>query len=294
MTLGDLLARNEIPAEQVLVLRHRPHEPELRKVLPRLAVVRPDLFNAYQRTQVPTLERVMSNLVGKGYVASFIGHEPGRAIFVGLFSIAASSPITYAEFWKRPEYIELKRFGLRGWTPDDKKASQLWFDLDLAPFYRQWEGRLIVEWPPPERSWWRRAHKNDFAVAAILEENALAEAMPEWTDLVLSWNELAVLPKTWRLALSHWRGIYYIVDRSDGKGYVGAAYGRANILGRWLNYADRGHGGNALLKARNPQNFTFSILQRVSPDLEGDDVIRLEGSWKERLHTRAPMGLNDN
>jgi len=40
--------------------------------------------------------------------------------------------------------------------------------------------------------------------------------------------------------------------------------------------------------------FIFTILQRVSPDMEPDDVIRLESSWKQRLHTRQPYGLNDN
>lgn len=35
------------------------------------------------------------------------------------------------------------------------------------------------------------------------------------------------------------------------------------------------------------------ILQRTSPDLESADIIALEASWKERLHTRA-FGLNRN
>jgi hypothetical protein len=129
---------------------------------------------------------------------------------------------------------------------------------------------------------------------AILEDSALAAAMPDWTEIALTWAELAVLPTRWRAALSRWRGIYYIFDVSDGKGYVGAAYGESNLLDRWQNYAARGHGGNAQLRQRDPANFRFTILQRVSPDMDAGDVIRLEGSWKERLHTRQPYGLNDN
>ena len=49
-----------------------------------------------------------------------------------------------------------------------------------------------------------------------------------------------------------------------------------------------------LLRQRDPKNFRFTILQRVSPDMDAGDVIRLEGTWKERLHTRSPLGLNDN
>jgi len=29
-------------------------------------------------------------------------------------------------------------------------------------------------------------------------------------------------------------------------------------------------------------------------DIDANDVARLEGTWKERLHTRVPLGLNDN
>ncbi len=95
------------------------------------------------------------------------------------------------------------------------------------------------------------------------------------------------------LALSQWRGIYYIFDSSDCKGYVGSASGEYNIYGRWLNYAASGHGGNKWLKKRDSSNFSFSILQRVSPDMDTVEIIRIENSWKERLHTRYPFGLND-
>jgi hypothetical protein len=103
-----------------------------------------------------------------------------------------------------------------------------------------------------------------------------------------------VLPTRWKSRLSEWRAIYYIFDASDGKGYVGSAYGDTNLLGRWLGYAAKGHGGNVLLRQRDPKQFQFSILQRVSPDMDAADVIRLEATWKERLHTRHPVGLNDN
>jgi hypothetical protein len=118
--------------------------------------------------------------------------------------------------------------------------------------------------------------------------------MPEWHEINLSWEELRMLPSAWKAALSQWRGIYLIFDASDGKGYIGSAYGEFNLLGRWLNYASRGHGGNRLLRQRDPLRFRFTILQLVSPGMDAADVIRLEGSWKRRLHTRAPHGLNEN
>ena len=296
MNLNDLLGANNIDPQHVLVFRHRPREPELNKVLPWLAAEKPDVFNAYQQTQRERLEKVMDAMTGAGYVASFIRRDPGTALFIGLYSIKSSRPLTYKKFWQVPAYTEMKAFGMKGWfsQPDTWQQSVLWFDLVLTPFYAEWKGRLIVGWPPPERSWWRRAHRNEFPVLAILEDSALDAAMPEWNEMLLTWEQLGVLPTRWKSALAQWRGVYYIFDTSDGKGYVGSAYGESNILGRWLNYAARSHGGNRLLRQRDPCHFRFTILQRVSPDMHATDVIRLENTWKKRLHTRQPHGLNDN
>lgn len=290
MDLTSILTDQKTDPHNVLVLRHRPTEPELRKVLPWLAAERPDVYNAYQQTQSEKLENVM---LGTKYVASFIGHEAGKALFVGLYSIGKSEPMTYDQYWEVPAHIELRKFGMQGFT-GERRSSLLWFDLVLTDLCASWKGKLIINWPPPERSWWRRAHKNVFPLHAILEESALDAAMPAWDQLDLSWDELRVIPGSWRMALSHWRGIYYIYDQAAGKGYVGSAYGDTNVLGRWLNYAASGHGGNVLLRQRDPKNFRFTILQRVSPDMDAGDVIRLEGTWKQRLHTRSPLGLNDN
>jgi hypothetical protein len=276
------------------VLRHRPSEPQLNKVLPWLSVERPDLFNAYQQTQGEKLEHVMRAMEGSGYVASFIRHKAGKALFIGLYSIGVSKPLSYDEFWKIPAHNELKTLGMKGFTAKEGRSSILWFDLTPMDLYASWKGKLIVGWSPPERSWWRRAHRNEFPVYAILEDSALDAAMPAWDAIDLTWEELHVLPTRWKSTLSQWRCIYYIFDTSDGKGYVGSAYGADNLLGRWLDYAKSGHGGNRLLRQRNRKHFRFTILERVSPDMDADDIIRIEDSWKQRLHTRQPHGLNDN
>ncbi len=294
MNLNDLLREKDIDPQLVLVLRHRPNEPELNKVLPWLAAEEPDVFNAYQQTQGERVERAIQAMTGTGYIASFIGREPGKALFVGLYSIGESRPLSREEFWQVPEYVKLKTFGMRGFADERASASVLWFDLVLTDFYAHWKGKLIIGWPPPERSWWRRAHRNEFPVIAVLEDSALAAALPEWDEIDFTWEALQILPTRLKFKLSEWRGIYYVFDTLGQKGYVGSAYGENNLLGRWLNYASRGDAGNKLLRQRDPRNFRFTILQRVSPDMDADGVVRLESSWKRRLHTRHPHGLNDN
>jgi hypothetical protein len=134
--------------------------------------------------------------------------------------------------------------------------------------FAPWKGRLLVGWPPPDRSWYRKAENNDMPVLAIHEKNAIDPPMPAWEDLRLSWSELAKLPRAWQETLKHWRGIYYIYDESDGKGYVGSACGASNLLGKWR--------------------------QRLSSDAPMEEVVKTENSWKVRLCTRFPNGLNDN
>jgi hypothetical protein len=108
-----------------------------------------------------------------------------------------------------------------------------------------------------------------------------------------TWDELRVLPESWKSKLREWRGVYLIFDRSDGRGYVGSAYGKHNMLQRWKSYAGRGDGGNKKLRTRNPTDFRFSILELVSPAMKQDYVIRREENRKIRLRTRTRThGLN--
>jgi len=182
---------------------------------------------------------------------------------------------------------------MTGWSSTDDRPSCLLFELDLTDTYQDWKGKLILGWTGLERNWYRWAGQNEFPVKAILEESVLVRAMASADELILTWEELKVLPKSWGLILSQWRGVYLIFDVSDGRGYVGAAYGADNLFSRWLSYAESGHGGNKQLRARAAQNLRFSILQLVAQDMAAEAVIRLESTWKERLHTRD-FGLNDN
>jgi hypothetical protein len=291
MYLNDLLKSKDIDPKRVLVLRHRPWESQFNKVLPWLAAEKPDLFNAYQQTQQ---ERVEGAMQRASHVAAFIARGPGKALFVGLYSVEGSKPISRKEFSAIPANVELKALGMNGWAKEDRRRFCLWFDLVPVDFYAHWKGKMIVNWPGKEISWWRWACNNAIPIHAILDESALDGAMPEWDAIDLSWDELDVLPARLKAKLREWRGVYYIFDASIGKGYVGSAYGENNLLGRWQDYATRGHGGNRLLRKRDPRNFRFTILQLDAPNRDASEVIRLEASWKKRLHTRWPNGLNAN
>jgi hypothetical protein len=291
VNFSDLLKAKGIDPKQVLILRHRPSAPALNALLPTLALERPDVFNAYQQTQVPRTEAAMKKAA---YVASFIGMNAREGLFVGLYKVGVRRPLSEKEFWSIRAHQDMKPFGLAGFTATPHRQTILWFDLKLTDLYANWKGKLIIDWPPPERSWFRWANRGEFQVKSILPESALATAVPPWDEIVLSYDALKNLPNSWKAVLANWRGIYLIVDTSDRKPYVGAAYGADNIYGRWMNYARGKNGGNKLMQGRDPKNFRFSILQRPSPDITVDEIVVIENKWKQRLHTRHPHGLNGN
>ena len=292
MDLNYLLSTRNIDTKKarVLVMRHTPTEPALRRVLPWLASEKPEIFNAYQQSQGSVVEKQLTRAV---YLASFIGHKKRQALFVGLYAVSGHRPISYQEFWSIPANQELRKLGMKVGAEGDYRPTQLWFDLTLSDLYAEWKGKLTVDWPPPDISWARWSFDNEFKVRAILEESMFDKGMPQWHELCLTWPELHNLPQSWVNILSQWRGVYFILDGADGKGYVGSAYGRDNLYGRWSNYAASGDGGNKLLAERSPDKFLFSILELVSPAEDKNDVIRRENSWKDRLHTRR-FGLNAN
>lgn len=107
----------------------------------------------------------------------------------------------------------MKQYGIEGFKESDPRDQILWFDLQRDNGLSEWISRLIVSWPPPERSWWRRAHRNDLKILELKQSNAVFDAVPAWDEVCLSWQELKVLPSNWKIAFSQWRGIYYIYDK---------------------------------------------------------------------------------
>jgi hypothetical protein len=291
LTLAELLGRSGIDPASVLVFRHRPYEPALNRAFDWIVAERPDLFECYQSTHAQRTESAVARAV---YVASFIRHRPKEALFVGLYEKRTMAEMSVEQCVARPAHRELMSLGMSGFKATDGRSHVNVFDLARTDWHASWTGRLVVRWPGLERSWFRWADRNEFEVLAIAAESLLEAQMPAWDELVLSWRELALLPSRWAHALAQWRGVYLITDSSDRMQYVGSAAGSENILQRWLDYSRTGHGGNKLLRLRDPANFHFSILQRVSPDMPVADVIGVEKRWKDRLFTKAPAGLNEN
>jgi hypothetical protein len=58
-----------------------------------------------------------------------------------------------------------------------------------------------------------------------------------------------------------------------------ARHGVTHVFNSWQAMPPaRSHGGNSLFLRRDPQHFWLTILQRVSPDMDADEVNSLEAS----------------
>lgn len=100
-------------------------------------------------------------------------------------------------------------------------------------------------------------------------------------------------------ALSQVKGVYLIIDTTDGRQYIGSAYGEKGIFGRWSEYVNTHHGGNAefikLLK-KEPERyrkFRFTILKIFSEGATVKEVLDAEDLYKAKLGS-TEFGLNDN
>ncbi len=136
-------------------------------------------------------------------------------------------------------------------------------------------------------------------VAQILPDIFDNDIFPGYDKVNISWNELSrVIEKdTWKTALQNQKGVYLITDISNGKKYVGSAYGANMILGRWQSYVRNGNGGNIGLKVWDfnyvKNNFRYSILDIFKSTIDDQTIIERESWWKEVLQSRE-FGYNEN
>jgi hypothetical protein len=125
---------------------------------------------------------------------------------------------------------------------------------------------------------------------------------PGFNSVLLSYRMLKTVvdesTPSWHTALANVAGVYVIVDTSDGRAYVGSAYGGGGIWQRWTAYAQTRHGGNRelqkLLEQKgigHAERFQFSLLEVCDLNLSKEHVIGRESHWKNVLRSRE-FGLN--
>lgn len=182
------------------------------------------------------------------------------------------------------------------------------YDLEEVKEYSKYVGRLVLRYKNLTQNLKRHAASvlPELEIVEILSKEYDGTVFTGYDDIKLSFSELEHIIRTrkidWFTATSNLKGVYLIADKSNGKLYVGSAYGSDMIWGRWSSYIDNGHGGNKYLRhiidkegmeyAR--KNFQFTILEYFRASTDDQDIISREQYWKNVLLTHDPHGYNGN
>lgn len=144
--------------------------------------------------------------------------EPGQWLFGGIYEVLASTGV--------PRSFS---YTIR---PCDEGA-------DLV-------GRLLVDFSRPGRAKSLRLenHLERPKGSALLREPYTGRPFPGYENINHPFHELETIFRTqrpdWRAALQNVKGVYVIFDRSNGRKYVGSAYGDTGIWSRWSTYIGDG------------------------------------------------------
>ena len=186
--------------------------------------------------------------------------------------------------------------------PEWFQGENAYFDLEHIDLLKDYEGRLMIDWGNSARMWHQKGTTEKPIVAIQADEKKVFSG---FENLILTYDELKeivenpTIYEAWHTALSSVNAIYLIVDRETGKQYVGSAYGKDGLLGRWSCYVNSLHGNNKLMKElicaypERYHHFQFSILQILPKTVTDDEVIQTESLYKKKLLT-VPFGMNDN
>jgi hypothetical protein len=188
------------------------------------------------------------------------------------------------------------------------KKNAASYKIELCDDTRNLVGRLKVYLKRPSRS---KAFKldnyyDDIVALEILREGYTGEAFCGYERINHDFYILETIFKTnrpdWKGALENVKGVYLITDKSNGKRYVGSAYGDSGIWSRWECYIGTGHGWNdELTKLIEKEGigyarkyFQFTLLEYRSVKVDDNVIIERENYWKEVLLTRGERGYNKN
>ena len=173
-------------------------------------------------------------------------------------------------------------------------------------FYDKLVGRLKICFSPPGRSRDRKLENyfEKMFISELLKEPYSGEPFPGYENICHDFDKLEAIFQMerpdWKAALESVKGVYLIVDKKNGKKYVGSAYGDAGVWARWSCYIGTGHGWNdeliTLIDQRGrdyAKNFRFSLLEYRPAKTDDKVIIERESYWKNALLSRE-QGYNKN
>jgi hypothetical protein len=186
-------------------------------------------------------------------------------------------------------------------TKDLNKLSTVGYEYETLSEYEKYFGRLIIRYKNSVQQMVRLADSviNDCEVYQILPDIFDNDIFPGYDNVNVSWSELSrvINKEGWEVALKNQKGIYLITDTNNGKKYIGSAYGKNMLHGRWSDYIKNGHGNNKDLKKLNfdyiKRHFRYSILDIYKSTIDDNVIINREHWWMKTLLSKGDFGYNN-
>lgn len=277
LNFSDVLRNVRLDPKRVKLIRHSLADKEFNK--------------CYKENMVLEYTRVQDSKFSNeyDYWCVFISDKSTTARFFACYKVNGCIPDT--------QDVKPDGFPLEDWF----QGQRMFYELEHIDLLKEYEGRLLIEWGKGALAWAQKG-TNEKPIVAIQDKRIFSG----YENFVLTYDELKEIVndptahESWHTALSSVNAVYLIVDRENGRQYVGSAYGRGGLLERWTCYVKSLHGGNKLMKkllCDYPDryiHFQFSILQLLPKTATPDDVIQTETLWKKKLLTYEPFGMNQN
>jgi len=182
------------------------------------------------------------------------------------------------------------------------------YRIQLMTDTQEYIGRLKIFLPRPGRAKavYLENYYEKMIVTEVLKSSFTGEAFPGYEGINIGFSQLEMFvnneKRDWKAALENVKGVYLITDKSNGRKYIGSAYGDTGIWSRWASYAHSGHGHTKELKALVGKmgmeyvrdHFQFTLLEYRSMKTDDKIIIDREGFWKEALLSRGEFGYNKN
>lgn len=279
-----LLADEGIEPSDVRLLRHQTDK-VVGKTPYTLWRDDPPAFDLYQSTQDAT-PRQRARFKSR-YWASFVAPSRSSTLFVGLYEVKLIGPAPQGA-------IDPLSDGPVGGSIERTSFYDL-YECSRMAALSTYIGRISVHWgdtTSARRAWIQRADNQDKEIIE-LTRSFREDEFPGFTKLIRPLSEIETMPPTWKAILSANCGVYLLACPRTREHYVGSAYAQSGFLGRWQAYVANSHGGNIGLRGRDPSDYLVSVLEVAGSNATTQDIIDLETTWKEKLHSRD-IGLNRN
>ena len=120
---------------------------------------------------------------------------------------------------------------------DDWQETEVGYKVELTNQFKSLIGRLVVGFSRYQglrgRAFLLENFMDSMSIAEILENPYEGEEFPGYDNVRIDFPSLELLVQNqktdWRVALENVKGIYLIVDKFNGKKYVGSAYGQDGV-----------------------------------------------------------------